>query len=353
MEFAIWDTTGPRERVSTADLYRQHFEELALAEACGFHHYWFYEHHLSPTGPVPSPNLMVAAASQRTSRIRLGNMVTLLPVRNPLLVAEEMAMLDQMTGGRLDVGIGRGGKASEYQCFGLDTADSRARFQESFDLVRRIWADEMFEHEGPHFKVTKTTALSPVLVQRPHPPVYVTANSPESIRWAAERDFPFVQLDSMFEDCQRDTAFYRDIRRASGFAQHPRLCLTREVYVAPTDEQARREAKDYLMHYWNLWGRFTQFVKAGQVPASFESWYQRAPRLFAMSFEELIDAGLVLIGSPETVARQIRRHRDELDLAVFVCSFQLGGMPHDLVMGSLRAFGAEVMPRLAAEAVTA
>ncbi|HUB97428.1 MAG TPA: LLM class flavin-dependent oxidoreductase [Stellaceae bacterium] len=353
MEFGIWDTTGPRERVTTADLYRQHFAELTLAETCGFHHYWFYEHHLSATGPVPSPNLMVAAAAQHTSQIRLGNMVTLLPVRNPLLVAEEMAMLDQMTGGRLDVGIGRGGKAAEYECFGLETANSRALFHESFELIRRIWADEIFEHQGPHFRIAKAAALSPVLVQRPHPPVYVTANSEESIRWAAERDFPFVQLDSMFEDCRRDQAFYREIQRAAGFAVRPRLCLTREVYVAPTDEQARREAKDYLMHYWNLWGRFTQFVKAGQVPASFESWYQRAPRLFSMSYEELIDAGLVLIGSPETVARQVRRHRDELDLAVFVGSFQLGGMPHDKVMSSLRAFGTEVMPRVMAETVTA
>jgi len=192
MEFGIWDTTGPRDRVSTGDLYRQHFEELALAEACGFSHYWFYEHHLSQTGPVPSPNLMVAAASRRTSRIRLGNMVTLLPVRNPLLVAEEMAMLDQMTGGRLDIGLGRGGKASEYQCFGLDTANSRALFQESFELMRRIWADEMFEHAGPHFRITKAGPLSPVLVQRPHPPVFVTANSAESIHWSAERDFHFV-----------------------------------------------------------------------------------------------------------------------------------------------------------------
>ena len=75
----------------------------------------------------------------------------------------------------------------------------------------------------------------------------------------------------MFDDCKRDQAFYRDVQRAAGFTVRPRLCLTREVYVAATDEQARREAKDYLMHYWNLWGRFTQFVKAGQVPASFES----------------------------------------------------------------------------------
>ena len=152
----------------------------------------------------------------------------------------------------------------------------------------------------------------------------------------------------MIEDCRRDQDFYRGIQRDCGFSARPRFCLTREVYVAPTDDEARREAKPHLLEYWNLWGRFTQFVEAGQVPASFEAWYKRAPRLAAMSFEELVEAGLVLAGSPETVARQILRHCAALDLAIFVGAFQLGSMPHAMVARSLRAFADEVMPRVAA-----
>ena len=348
MKFAMWDTTGPRQGVSIGDLYRQHLDEVVLAEAVGIDHCWFYEHHLSPTGPMPSPNLMIAAAAGRTRRMRLGNMVNVLPYRNPLLVAEEAAVLDQMTGGRLDVGVGRGGKASEYQSFCIDPAHSRAMFRESFELLLRIWADEIFAFAGEFFSVDKAAALSPPLVQRPHPPLYVTANSPELLRLAAERDLMFVQLDSLIDDCKRDQAFYRDHQREAGFAPRPRLCLTREVYVAPTDEQARREAKRHLIEYWNLWGRFTQFVQEGQVPASFESWYQRAPRLFAMSFEELVESGMVLAGSPETVARQILRHGEELDLAILCGAFQLGSMPHDMVRRSLRTFGEEVIPRVRA-----
>jgi alkanesulfonate monooxygenase SsuD/methylene tetrahydromethanopterin reductase-like flavin-dependent oxidoreductase (luciferase family) len=346
MKFGIWDNTGPRAGVAPADVYRQHLEELRLAEAAGFEHYWFYEHHLSPTALMPAPGLLIAQAAQVTRRIRLGTMVNVLPYHHPLLLAEEVAMLDQMTGGRLDVGIGRGGKGSEYAAFGLDPAHSRAMFRESVEVMERIWADEAFTHEGRFFRVSKDGPLSPPLVQRPHPPLYVTANSKESLRFAAERDLMFVQLDSMAEDCRRDIAFYRSI--AGGSA--PRLCLTRELFLAPTDSEARREAKPYLLQYWNLWGRFTQFLEAGQVPASFDSWYARAPRLFAMSFDELVDSGMVLAGAPQTVARQILRLGEEVDLAMLVLMFQYGGMPHDLVTRSLRLFADEVMPAVRARA---
>jgi len=350
MDFAIWDNTGYRHGLSAGEIYRQHLDEAALADALGFAHYWFFEHHLSPTAPMPAPNLMIAAAALRTRRMRLGNMVNVLPFRNPLLVAEETAMLDQMTGGRLDIGIGRGGKAVEYQSFCVDPADSRAMFRESIEVLQRLWSDELFAHRGRFFTVEKTAALSPALVQRPHPPLYVTANSEESLRFAAERDLPFVQLDSLIDDCRRDVAFYREIADAAGHAPRPRLCLTREIYVAPTDAEARQEAKKHLLEYWNLWGRFTQFVEAGQIPASFESWYRRAPRLYAMSFDELVESGMVLAGSPEWVARQILRHREALDLAILVGTFQLGSMPHAMVERSLRLFGEEVMPRVMAAA---
>ena len=353
MDYAIWGTVSSRDGVAMPDLYRQHLDEIELADRSGFAHYWFFEHHMSPTAPMPAPNLMIAAAAHRTRRMRLGNMVNVLPYRNPLLLAEEVALLDNFTNGRLDVGIGRGGKASEYQSFCLDPAHSRAMFRESIEVMLRIWKDEIFTHRGTYYSVDKAAGLSPPLVQRPHPPLYVTANSEESLRWAAERDLPFVQLDSMIEDCRRDQALYRDIQRAAGFAPRPRLCLTREVYVAPTDEEARRDARQYLLAYWNLWGRFTQFVEAGQIPASFESWYKRAPRLFAMSYDELVDAGLVLAGSPETVARQILRHCETLDLASFVCAFQIGPMPHAMVMRSMRSFAEDVMPRVAARAPAA
>ena len=298
MKFAIWGTTAPRQGRSHHELYRDHLDEIALAETLGFDHYWIYEHHLQPSAPMPAPNLMLAAAAQRTSRIRLGNMVNVVSFRNPLLLAEEAALLDALTNGRLDLGLGRGSNLSEYRAFGIAMDQSRAIFEESVGMILRILADETFANAGKFFHVDKRTPLSPPLVQQPHPPIYITAASKESLRWAAERDLPAVQLDFPIDDCRRDIDFYRSVQTASGHAPAPRLCLTREIYIAETDDQARREAYPHLLEYWNLWGRYTQFTQEAGVPGSFETWYRRAPRLAAMSYEELIDAGLVLAGSP-------------------------------------------------------
>ena len=123
---------------------------------------------------------MIAAASQRTRRLRFANMVNILPFRNPLLVAEEAAMLDIPTGGRLDLGLGRGLRPPEFEAFGVDQAQSREMFVESFDLIRRIWADENFVHHGKYWTVVKNGPLSPPLVQRPHRRSWSARPDPES-----------------------------------------------------------------------------------------------------------------------------------------------------------------------------
>ncbi|MGZ5864916.1 MAG: LLM class flavin-dependent oxidoreductase [Xanthobacteraceae bacterium] len=344
MKFGIWGTTTPRKNRSHQQLYREHLAEIIQAESLGFDHYWIYEHHLLPLAPMPSPNLMLAAAATHTSRMRIGNMVNVVPFRNPLVLAEEATMLDNLSNGRLDLGLGRGSNLSEYRTFGISMADSREMFQESVAMILRIFADEMFSTSGKFFKLDKRGPLSPPLVQQPHPPIYITAASEESIRWAAERDLPIVQLDSPIDECRRDAALYREAQVNSGHKATPRLCLTREIYIAETDEQARVEAYPYLVEYWGLWGRYAQFVAEAGAPKSFETWYQRAPRLAAMSFEELIDAGLVLVGSAETVLNKLLMHQKEIDLSTLVGVFQLGSLPHDQVSKSMKAFAERVMP---------
>src|SRR5260370_21010222 len=120
MKLAIWSTTTPRENSNHRELFRRQLEEVELAERIGIDQIWFYEHHLQPTAPVPSPNLLIAAAAQRTRHIRFASMVDILPFRNPLLVAEEAAMLDNLTDGRLDMGVGRSLRPPEFDAFDVD-----------------------------------------------------------------------------------------------------------------------------------------------------------------------------------------------------------------------------------------
>ncbi len=346
MRLAIWSTTTPRENSTHVEMFRRQLAEVELAERTGIDQIWFFEHHLAPTAPVPSPNLLIAAAARTTRHIRFASMVNILPFRHPLLVAEEAAMLDNLTGGRLDMGLGRGLRPPEFAAFGIDQQQSREMFLESFDIIRRVWADENFVHHGKYWTVEKDAPLSPPLVQRPHPPFLVSAQSAESLRWAAMHDIPFAQIDSLIDQARRDQALYREVQTAHGHAAAPRLYLMREIYVADSDACARAEAYPYLLQYWELWNRYTQFTRGGQLPDSYDFWRRQAPMLHAMSFDEILAHDMVLLGSPQTVADAILRLSRELDLMGLAMIFKLGAIPYDMVERSMTLFGAEVVPRI-------
>jgi alkanesulfonate monooxygenase SsuD/methylene tetrahydromethanopterin reductase-like flavin-dependent oxidoreductase (luciferase family) len=346
MKLAIWSTTTMRDEVSVPELYRRQIEEVELAERIGIDQIWFFEHHLLPNGPAPSPNLLIAAAARTTSHIRFANMVNILPFHHPLRVVSEAAMLDNLTGGRLDLGLGRGLRPPEFAAFGIDQAQSREMFLESFDLIRRLFADENFSYRGKYWSIDKDAPLSPAPLQKPHPPFLVSAQSEESLRWAAQYDIPFAQIDSLPEQAARDQALYREVQTAHGHASAPRLYLMREIYVAETDAQARAEAPPYLLQYWDLWNRYTQFTRGGRLPDSYDFWRRQAPMLHAMSFDEIVAGDMVLLGGPETVANAILRLADRLDPMGLALVFKLGQMPYATVERSMRLFGEEVMPRL-------
>jgi alkanesulfonate monooxygenase SsuD/methylene tetrahydromethanopterin reductase-like flavin-dependent oxidoreductase (luciferase family) len=346
VRLAIWSTTTPRENSTHEEMFRRQLAEVELAESIGIDQIWFFEHHLQPTAPVPSPNLLIAAAARTTRHIRFSSMVNILPFRHPLLVAEEAAMLDNLTGGRLDMGLGRGLRPPEFEAFGIDQQQSREMFLESFDIIRRVWADENFVFHGKYWTVQKSAPLSPPLVQRPHPPFLVSAQSEASLCWAAQHDVPFAQIDSMIDQAKRDQALYREVQTAHGHAPAPRLYLMREIYVADSDARARAEARPYLLQYWELWNRYTQFTRGGKLPDSYDFWRRQAPMLHAMSFDEIVASNMVILGSPETVANAILGLASQLDLMGLALIFKLGAMPYDMVERSMSAFGEEVVPRI-------
>src|SRR5205085_11894834 len=169
MRLAIWSTTTPRHNSTHQELFRRQLDEIELAERIGIDQIWFYEHHLNPSAPVPSPNLLIAAAAQRTSRIRFASMVNILPFRNPLLVAEEAARLDNLTGGRLDMGVGRGLRPPEFVAFGVDQQRSREMLLEGADVRRCVWADEEFAQRGWSCTVRRSGVLAPPRVPNRRP----------------------------------------------------------------------------------------------------------------------------------------------------------------------------------------
>lgn len=351
MKIGLWGTTAlAPEGWSHTQSYHAQLDEMVLADRLGFDHYWMFEHHVSPNSPMPSPNLMIAAAARRTTRIRFGTFMNILPYHHPVRLAGEIAMLDVLTGGRIDFGVGRGIKPFEFRAFGQDQADSRARFQECLEAIIRIWSDEPLDFKGTYYTILKDTPLAPPLVQRPHPPIYASAQSTESVRWAAEHDYPFGQIDATIEESENDSQLYRDVQQGMKAAAQKRLYVTREAFVFENERQAedlKDQLKTYLISHWQVFGRYTQFSQAGEMPDSYDAFRKRAPKLFAMNYEEIIDQGLALIGTPETICAQILNLGERLDLSMLVLHMRFGAMPFDLAARSMRCFAERAMPRLA------
>ena len=150
----------------------------------------------------------------------------------------------------------------------------------------------------------------------------------------------------MVDQAKRDQALYREVQAAHGHPPAPRLYLMREIYVADSDALARAEAQPYLLQYWDLWNRYTQFTRGGKLPDSYDFWRRQAPMLHGMSFDEIVAKDMVILGSAETVANAILRLSSQLELMGLAMIFKLGAMPYDMFERSMSAFGEEVVPRI-------
>src|SRR5262245_2128788 len=178
--------------------YQQVLEQVALAEELGWDCFWFTEHHfLLYGGPMPNPAAIMCAAAARTSRIHLGSAISILPLHHPVEVAENYAMVDVLSGGRLEFGIGLGNTAVDFQVYGIPREESRARFEEAAEVVLKAWTNERFNHDG-RFWHFKDVPVYPRPVQQPTPPIWVAGHSPESLGWAGRHGFNIMTVAHPF-----------------------------------------------------------------------------------------------------------------------------------------------------------
>ena len=255
-------------------------------------------------------------------------------------------MIDVISGGRLIAGFPVGTPMDTCYCYGQNPSLLRERYLEAHDLVMKAWQEaDTFAFNG-RFNQQRYVNIWPRPVQRPHPPFLVSAQSEETLRWAARHDIPFAQIDSLAEQARDAAALYRDVQMAHGHAPAPQLYLMREIYVGESDAQARAEAEPWMLQQWQLWNRYTQFTRGGELPESYDFWRRQAPMLHAMGFDEIVAKDMVILGGPERVAEIILRLAGELDLMGLALIFKLGAMPYDMVEWSMTLFGEEVMPRI-------
>ena len=336
--------------VDTTRLYDEHLAEIELMEELGFDEVWLAEHHFSYYGMLPSPNLLMANLAARTQRLRMGAMILTLPFYEPIRLAEEITMLDHLSHGRLNVGIGSG-VAREFVRRGLQVEDAKPRFFEAFDVLLKALTQERFDHDG-QFWHYRDAPLEPRPLQQPYPPFYVAASSAETVRWSAERRLPIAQMNSKHAQVREAFAAYRAALGSSNGTPalgQPSVRLFRPTYVAETTEQALAEAERGYFRFFQL---FSDDEDPQYGTPSPENWRYHTGkalrRLGPHTFEEFDADPYVIVGDPDRVAAKLQHIQQDIAPDAFVGNFAFGTLTHEQVSRSLRLFAQEVMPRLGA-----
>lgn len=347
--------------------YAQHLEAWEELDRLGYDGVGFNEHHTSPYGLMNSPNLMAAAVSQRTKNLKLLIYGNLLPLHEPVRLAEELAMLDCISNGRIISGFARG-IPREYKVYGVPLTESRARFEEAWEIIRRAWTEEVFSYEGK-FWTYKDVAIWPRPVQQPHPPVWMpVTTSKESIEWAARHNVPITPGIGT-RGLQEDVISYY----AKCLAQHgnhltpDHLNLTTNVYLADSKAQAVKEAGPHLLYFNKTLfshGNVTDhnpLQQAGYMSDSALDYIrpenmhaaQRAREDFRNMTMDDIErrAEHMPWGPPAEVRDRIIEEADHLGGNTVLLNMNRGDMPHELFMAQIRRFAAEVLPALQAHEV--
>ncbi|HUF43561.1 MAG TPA: LLM class flavin-dependent oxidoreductase [Verrucomicrobiae bacterium] len=340
--------------------YAEHLEEMLYCEELGFDGVVFNEHHYSAYGTMPSPNLIAAALSQKTKRINIGVLGNILPLRNhPVRVAEEYAMIDCLSNGRLIAGFVRG-IPPEYIWYGVNPAESRGRFQEAYDLIMTAWTEPVWSFEGEFFKL-KDCAIWPRPLQQPHPPIWIAARSAESIEWCVKRRLPCAQVYQTTGQIEDTFNYYRTKAREEGWEAKPdKFILCRHMYVDESDDAARANITEPMSYFFSVFNRgFNEAINKDAVDRQLMaaltsersfSYFREGNRerfdFSKMDYDGLLSSGYLIAGNADTVAKQIQSQMDQVGADHFMGMFHIGNLAHDKVIRSLDLFKKEIMPRL-------
>ena len=348
--------------------YDQHLNAWEEMDRLGYDGVGFNEHHCSPYGLMNSPNLMAAAAAQRTNRLKLLIYGNLLPLHEPLRLAEELAMIDCLSHGRLISGFARG-IPREYQVHHIPLAESRARFEEAFQILIGAWSEEVFSYSGKFWSY-RDVALWPRPIQQPHPPIWIPiTGSRESIEFAARHNIPITPglggAGGLRDDIIRH---YAKCLRTHGRRITPdHLSLAISAYVADSKAQAVKEAGPYYLYFNRTLfshGNFTEtsLARAAGYASMTSTDYVRPENLRAaerpredfrnMTAEDVArHAEHMPWGTPGEVSERIIAAAERAGAGSVQVSLNRGAMPHDMFLEQIRRFARHVLPALQAHVV--
>jgi len=323
---------------SSAKVYARALEVALQAESLGFHSIWIAEHHFSNYGYVPSPLVMASHIAAKTANIRIGTGVVVLPLHHPLIVAEETAMVDILSNGRLEVGLGRGYQPYEFERFDQTLSESRERWSEGVEILKKAWTVDTFCHKGKYFQFDNTT-IFPRPLQKPHPPIWMVAQSEQSIIHAATNGLNVLTGGAGFP---MDTlvAFRKlfDQNLITGTnVDIPKFGVQSKIYVASSSQEARDVSEEAL---WNI--RVSNSLRLGNQLVT-DGMVGVVPMDKEPSRDELVDQYLIF-GTPEHCAQKIQWMKDNIGLDLLNLDFWSGNLSHSRIIKSMESFYSKVVP---------
>ncbi|MCE2465868.1 MAG: LLM class flavin-dependent oxidoreductase [Dehalococcoidia bacterium] len=349
LEFGIWDSFQAFEmaKAEAADIYDEHIQEVQLGEEIGYNYYFTIEHQNSHVGQITSPSVFLCAVARATTNMRLGVMIYQLPFHNPMRLAEEAAMLDHLSRGRLEFGTGLGVHEHEFIRWNLPFYERREMSGEALEIIKKAWTEEYVSYDGKYFKYEEALPV-PKPFQKPYPPIWVGAHSATSLEYAAKNNYHISQNIDVDSVIAEKFDYYREKwRECEHDGPMPKTFLMRNVHVAETDEIARAEAEEPLMQGRRMTREGLSKTSVGFKGHEDSPSNREIDRVFAgmnSSYDFWIENGLALVGSPDTVIRQLKAQHEAIGYDIFCANHRFGPLPTAASHKSLELFGREVIP---------
>jgi alkanesulfonate monooxygenase SsuD/methylene tetrahydromethanopterin reductase-like flavin-dependent oxidoreductase (luciferase family) len=352
--------------------YEQHLAVWEEMDRLGYDGVGLNEHHTTPHGLMNSPNVMAAAAAQRTKRLKFFILGNLLPLHNPLRIAEELAMVDLMSRGRVMAGFARG-VPREYKVYDVPMSESRARFDEALEVILKAWTQDVFSHQGRYWSY-KDVAIWPRPYQEPHPPIWIPfTGSRETIERAAAGDFG-ATIHQAHRGVTEDMLahFARSLAQHGHRLRSEKLCVFLDAWVADDAAQAMEQYAPYFLYFNQvLWhhgssapGQQANPAASGYIGSSSHDYLrpenrphvgldrEKIRQTSRADVEAMVKEGELAFGSAKEVTERLIEKAEEVGADKLLLNMNLGALPHELHLAQVRRFAREVLPMLQAHRVT-
>jgi natural product biosynthesis luciferase-like monooxygenase protein len=346
VKFSIFCLGAKRDWISQASAYSQILEQAQVADDLGFKGIWLAEHHFTNYGTIAHPAILLTALAERTQRLRLGTGIVVSPFHDPRRLAEDYAMVDVLSGGRLDFGVGRGYQPEEFEAFGVSMEESRSRFKESMEILQGLWTGEAFSYTGNHWSVDDLT-LFPKPLQQPIP-VWMACVSPDSFEIAARSGFRFISAPggTPWPTIRANMDHYFEVQASTDFAVNSaERTIQRQMFCGEDAESSRAIPHEPSMWFRRLNG---QRMSSDTAQADEFRFYKKAQQYaLTADFNETITSGASLYGTPDEIIATLREMDAAVGLEHVLLWIDMPGIEQHQVVASLERFAREVMPAFA------